>query len=164
MQDADSVWATLSSIPIGTLVAWIIVIGAIITALCTGAVKLYKLFVKTYRFKEEDNHLKQIMEDNTVAINNLMQSVERVEQKFDERIENVEQKLKEHDKTKLKELRHSITVDALRALSDGEIEPQMLSSLEDMFEDYDNRGGNWYVHDLMEKVRTLPIKTNNYEE
>ena len=51
--DTKSVWDLLSSIPIGTIVAWISVICAIIVALCTGTIKLYKVFTKHFKISIE---------------------------------------------------------------------------------------------------------------
>jgi hypothetical protein len=40
----------------------------------------------------------------------------------------------------------------------GEIEPMVLSTLEDIYETYTSLGGNHFVGDLMEEIRALPKK------
>ena len=68
--DTKSVWEILASIPIGTIVAWCIVIVAIISVLCTIVIKLYTAFEKTHKLKEENDNFKTLVETHTKQLAN----------------------------------------------------------------------------------------------
>ena len=145
--DTQSIWDLLSSIPIGTIVAWIVVICAIITVLCTGAIKLYKVFTKYKEMKDKD--LKQteviINHDNTLR-------------EIEKSLQSINKSLKEQKEVNLKQIRHTIVHTCEEALEKGEISINKLRSLEEMYEEYvEIFHGNGYVKTLMERVRKLPI-------
>lgn len=145
--DTKSVWDLLSSIPIGTIVAWIVVICAIITVLCTGAIKLYKVFTKYKEMKDKD--LKQteviINHDNTLR-------------EIEKSLQSINKSLEEQKEVNLKQIRHTIVHTCEEALEKGEISINKLRSLEEMYEEYvEIFHGNGYVKTLMERVRKLPI-------
>ena len=145
--DTQSIWDLLSSIPIGTIVAWIIVICAIITVLCTGAIKLYKVFTKYKEMKDKD--LKQteviINHDNTLR-------------EIEKSLQSINKSLEEQKEVNLKQIRHTIVHTCEEALEKGEISINKLRSLEEMYEEYvEIFHGNGYVKTLMERVRKLPI-------
>ena len=145
--DTQSIWDLLSSIPIGTIVAWIVVICAIITVLCTGAIKLYKVFTKYKEMKDKD--LKQteviINHDNTLR-------------EIEKSLQSINKSLKEQKEVNLKQIRHTIVHTCEEALEKGEISINKFRSLEEMYEEYvEIFHGNGYVKTLMERVRKLPI-------
>lgn len=145
--DTQSIWDLLSSIPIGTIVAWIVVICAIITVLCTGAIKLYKVFTKYKEMKDKD--LKQteviINHDNTLR-------------EIEKSLQSINKSLEEQKEVNLKQIRHTIVHTCEEALEKGEISINKLRSLEEMYEEYvEIFHGNGYVKTLMERVRKLPI-------
>ena len=145
--DTKSIWDLLSSIPIGTIVAWIVVICAIITVLCTGAIKLYKVFTKYKEMKDKD--LKQteviINHDNTLR-------------EIEKSLQSINKSLEEQKEVNLKQIRHTIVHTCEEALEKGEISINKLRSLEEMYEEYvEIFHGNGYVKTLMERVRKLPI-------
>jgi len=82
MQDTQSVWEFLSGIPIGTIVAWVIVICAIISALCAGTIKLYKIFTKYKEAKDKDEK-QQNLDKGEISINKLRS----LEEMYDEYVE-----------------------------------------------------------------------------
>lgn len=145
--DTQSIWDLLSSIPIGIIVAWIVVICAIITILCTGAIKLYKVFTKYKEMKDKD--LKQteviINHDNTLR-------------EIEKSLQSINKSLEEQKEVNLKQIRHTIVHTCEEALEKGEISINKLRSLEEMYEEYvEIFHGNGYVKTLMERVRKLPI-------
>lgn len=145
--DTQSIWDLLSSIPIGTIMAWIVVIYAIITVLCTGAIKLYKVFTKYKEMKDKD--LKQteviINHDNTLR-------------EIEKSLQSINKSLEEQKEVNLKQIRHTIVHTCEEALEKGEISINKLRSLEEMYEEYvEIFHGNGYVKTLMERVRKLPI-------
>ena len=74
--DTQSIWDLLSSIPIGTIVAWIVVICAIITVLCTGAIKLYKAFEKYKEVKDMNEKYKRTLEQQGEQLNDISGKVD----------------------------------------------------------------------------------------
>ena len=147
MQDTQEIWKFLSGIPIGTIVAWVIVIAAIISALCAGTIKLYKLFTKYKEAKDKDEKQQQIIEDH----DNTLKEIEQC-------LEDIKQSLSEQKDVNLKQLRHTIVHTCEDALEKGKISINKLRSLEEMYEEYtDVFHANSYVTTLVLRVRELPI-------
>lgn len=148
--DTNSIWSLLSSIPVGTIVAWGIVITTIITAICTGTIKLYKMFTKYTKMREENEEQKKIIkkhEETLEAIEKSLQSIQTT--------------LNEQKDVNLKQIRYLLVHACDGALSDGKITIEALRSMEDMYSDYITIfDGNGYVKTLMMKVRSLPVEGN----
>ena len=147
MQDTQEIWKFLSGIPIGTIVAWVIVIAAIISALCAGTIKLYKLFTKYKEAKDKDEKQQKIIEEH----DNTLKEIEQC-------LEDIKQSLSEQKDVNLKQLRHTIVHTCEDALEKGKISINKLRSLEEMYEEYtDVFHANSYVTTLVLRVRELPI-------
>lgn len=145
--DTKPVWELLSSIPIGTLVAWIIVITAIITALCTGAIKLYKLFTKYKEAKDKEQKQEEIIANHDKTLRDI-----------DETLKEIKKSLDEQKEVNLKQIRHTIVHTCEDALDKGEISINKLRSLEEMYDEYvEIFHGNGYVKTLVTRVRKLKI-------
>lgn len=152
--DTQSVWDVLSAIPIGTIVAWVVVILAIITAICTAAVKLYKVFSKYKELK--DRNEKQIAQ---------IQQHEELLKEINSVVESIKKTIMEEKEVQGRRLRHDITKRCNRAIEDGHITLSMLKSIDEMFEDYDKvYKQNHWVHQLVDKVHILNIIKDIYEE
>lgn len=145
--DTNSVWDLLSSIPIGTVVAWIVVIFAIITAICTGTIKLYKVFTKYKKIKDENEEQKKLLEEHGNVLKEVNDSLKTIKESLDEQKE-----------VNLKQIRYTIVHTCDEAIHDGEISAGKLRSLEEMYEEYvEIFHGNGYVKTLVKKVRELPV-------
>lgn len=145
--DTKSVWDLLSSIPIGTIVAWIVVICAIITALCTGTIKLYKIFTKYKEMKDKDKKQTEVIENH-----------EKILCEIDKSLKTMNKSLDEQKEVNLKQIRHTIVHTCEDALEKGEISINKLRSLEEMYDEYvDIFHGNGYVKTLVMRVRKLKI-------
>ena len=145
--DTKSVWDLLSSIPIGTIVAWIVVICAIITALCTGTIKLYKIFTKYKEMKDKDKKQTEVIENH-----------EKILCEIDKSLKTMNKSLDEQKEVNLKQIRHTIVHTCEDALEKGEISINKLRSLEEMDDEYvDIFHGNGYVKTLIIRVRKLKI-------
>ena len=145
--DTKPVWELLSSIPIGTLVAWIIVITAIITALCTGTIKLYKLFTKYKEAKDKEQKQEEIIASHDKTLRDI-----------DETLKEIKKSLDEQKEVNLKQIRHTIVHTCEDALDKGEISINKLRSLEEMYDEYvEIFHGNGYVKTLVTRVRKLKI-------
>ena len=66
--DTKSVWDFLSGISVGQIVAWASVLIAIITALCAGTIKLYKVFTKYEEIKRKDREEQKIIENHDAIL------------------------------------------------------------------------------------------------
>lgn len=135
-----------SSIPIGTIIAWVAFIGSIITAIVTGTIKLYKLFEKTHEMKEENIELRTMVKNHEEQL-----------KLIDDKLTSIQNNLSKREKADLKTLRYSIVRAGEEYVSIGRITIRQLRSLEELFEDYHDKHGNGYVTTLMLKVRNLPV-------
>lgn len=145
--DTQSVWELLSDISVGTIVAWIIVICAIIAALCTGTIKLYKAFEKYKEVKDKNVEQEKIIREHEKTLNDISKSLQDIQKSLDEQKE-----------VNLKQIRHTIVQTCEDALDRGEISINKLRSLEEMYDEYiEIFHGNGYVKTLVLRTRELPI-------
>lgn len=145
--DAQPFWSWLSSIPFGTIIAWVIGISTIIAVLCTGTIKMYKLFTKYKEAKDKDEKQEKAIaeHDNTLKEINVT-------------LKSIQNSLDEQKEVNLKQLRHTIVQTCEEALEKGEISINKLRSLEEMYEEYVKIfHGNGYVKTLVMRVRKLRI-------
>lgn len=144
--EAKDVIQTLSSIPIGTIIAWVTVIAGIITAIVTGTIKLYKAFEKTHEMKEENLEFRKMVKDHDEQL-----------KLINDKLSCIQDNLTKRDKADLKSMRYSIVRAGEEYVSMGKITIRQLRALEELFEDYHDKHGNGYVTTLMRKVRALPV-------
>lgn len=145
--DTKSVWDLLSGISIGTVMAWIIVIFAIIATLCTVTIKLYKVFTKYKEMKDNDERQKEIIENHDNTLKDIENTLHEIKDSLDEQKE-----------VNLKQIRHTIVHTCEEALEKGEISANKFRSLEEMYDEYTRIfHGNGYVTTLVGKVRELNI-------
>lgn len=145
--DSNSVWEFLSSIPIGTIIAWIIVIFTIIALICTGTIKLYQVFAKYTKLKDENEEQKKLLKKHDEVLNEVNDSLKKINLSLEEQKE-----------VNLKQIRYAIVHTCDDAISDGKISAGKLRSLEEMYQEYvDIFHGNGYVKTLVFKVRDLPV-------
>jgi len=145
--DTKSVWDLLSSISIGTAIAWITVILAIIAFLCTGTVKTYQLFEKYKAAKDKTERQDSIIENHDNTLREINDTLQEIKTSLDEQKD-----------VNLKQIRHTIVHTCEEALEKGQISINKLRSLEEMYEEYvDVFHGNGYVKTLVYKVRKLKV-------
>ena len=139
----QSIWDLLSSIQIGQVVSWIIVIGTILAALCTGTIKIYKIFTRYKEAKDKDESQQRAIESHEKTLKDIETS-----------LQNIQKALNEQKEVNLKQVRYTIVHTCEEALEKGEISINKLRSLEEMYEEYvDIFHGNGYVKTLMTRVR-----------
>ena len=147
MQDTQSIWELLSGIPIGTIVAWITVICAIIATLCAGTIRLYKVFTRYKEAKDKDEKQQKIIESHDDTLREIEKSLSAIQKSLEEQKE-----------VNLKQIRHTIVHTCEDALDKGEITINKLRSLEEMYDEYvEIFHGNGYVKTLVMRVRKLKI-------
>lgn len=144
--ETSDVIRTLSSIPIGTIIAWGAVIVGIITAIITVTIKLYKIFDKTHKMKEENLEFRQMVKKHEEQLGLI-----------NEKLSFIQENLSKRDEIDLKNMRYQIVRAGEEYVSVGQVTIRQLRSLEELFEEYHNRHGNSYVTTLMRKVRSLPV-------
>lgn len=145
--DTQPVWDSLSSFSVGQVVAWIIVIGTILSALCAGTIKLYKVFTKYRDMKDKEQKQETIIATHDNTLNEIKNS-----------LQDIKNSLNEQKDVNLKQLRHTIVQTCEDCLEKGEISINRLRSLEEMYSEYvDIFHANGYVKILVERVRTLRI-------
>lgn len=145
--DTQSIWDLLSSIPIGTVVAWVVVICAIFSALCAGTIKFYKAFEKYKKVKDKNEKQEKIIKVHEKTIEEIGKALTGIKKSLDEQKE-----------VNLKQIRHTIVHTCEDALDKGEISINKLRSLEEMYDEYiEIFHGNGYVKTLIARVRELPI-------
>ena len=145
--ETQPIWNDLFSIPIGTVVAWIVVIGTIITALCTGTIKLYRIFEEYKKVKDKNEKQEELIEGH-----------ERILEGINAALSEIKESLEEQKEVNLKQIRHTIVHTCEAALERGEISINKLQSLEEMYAEYvDVFHGNGYVKILVTKVRELRV-------
>lgn len=145
--ETQQVWDSLSNLTIGTIVAWTTVIIAIISTICFGTIKLYKIFIQYKRFKDKEDSQNQIIEHHEQTLKEIEMS-----------LRSIQKSLSEQKEVNLKQIRHTIVHTCEDALERGEISINKLRSLEEMYGEYvDLFHANGYVKTLVNRVRGLNI-------
>lgn len=141
--NTNEVWNVLSNLSIGTVVAWISVICAIIAAICTAAIKLYNIFEKYKMSKDKTAKQEEVIAQHNEAFAEIRAQ-----------LKSISEALNEQKEVNLKQVRHTIVHTCEDALERGEMSTNKLQSLEEMYEEYtDLFHGNGYVKTLMTRVR-----------
>lgn len=141
--NTNEVWDILSNLSIGTVVAWISVICAIIAAICTAAIKLYNIFEKYKKSKDKTAKQEEVIAQHNEAFAEIRAQ-----------LKSISEALNEQKEVNLKQVRHTIVHTCEDALERGEMSTNKLQSLEEMYEEYtDLFHGNGYVKTLMTRVR-----------
>ncbi len=141
--NTNEVWDVLSNLSIGTVVAWISVICAIIAAICTAAIKLYNIFEKYKKSKDKTAKQEEVIAQHNEAFAEIRAQ-----------LKSISEALNEQKEVNLKQVRHTIVHTCEDALERGEMSTNKLQSLEEMYEEYtDLFHGNGYVKTLMTRVR-----------
>lgn len=145
--DNSSAVEALSSITVGQIITWFSVLTAIITAICTGTIKMYKLFTKYREAKDRNEKQDEIIKSHDATL-----------KEIDATLQEIMKSLDEQKDVNLKQVRHTIVHTCEDAIDRGEISINKLRSLEEMYEEYtDIFHGNGYVKTLVEKVRQLKV-------
>ena len=144
--ETKEVVQALYAIPVGTFVAWCIVLIGIVSGAIALTIKLYKAFERTHEIKEENLEYIRMVGEHDVQLKEMNKVLQSILDKLDEQ-----------EKMEFSKLRFSIVRAGEEYLERGSITIRQLRSLEEMYEKYHNRHGNSYVTTLMHKVRLLPV-------
>ena len=137
----------LSSIPVGTIIAWVLVVSMIVGAIILGLKKLYKIFEASHKYKDESDAMKKMVQNHEAQLGQISNQLTCIQNSLDRQ-----------DKVELKRMRHDIVQAGENALANDSITIRQFRALEELYESYhDERHGNGYVSTLMKKVRDLPV-------
>jgi len=141
--DTKDVWEVLAQIPIGVLVAWVLVIITLIATIIAGIVRLYKVFTKVREVQDENEKYKAKIDGQEEKLDKILDDLNQIKKDLDEQKD-----------VNFKQVRYNIVHTCDNAIAKGEISAGKLRSLEEMYEEYtDVFHGNQYVSTLMHKVR-----------
>lgn len=136
----------VSNISIGTVVAWITIIGGIISAIVAGTIQLYKMFEKAHKLTEEQSEFRDMVKSHDAQLKIISNQISELQKSIDDQ-----------QRDELAKSRYDICRAGEEYLSNGSLTIRQLKSLEEMFDRYHTKHGNGYVTTLMRKVRTLPV-------
>lgn len=146
-------WNFLKDLSVGTVVAWVALIGTIIAGLCGIGVKLCKAIAQ---------HLKQ--EDEVSQRKAMLAEHDKMLQEMHKSIIEIKGFMEGQNDVNLKVIRHIIVTACETALTEKYISENKLRALEEMYEGYVNIfHGNGYVTTLMERVRQLVLDQNQQD-
>lgn len=138
--NSQEVWEVLGKIPIGTIIAWGVVIIAILGAINIGMTKLFGFFGFLQKRKEREENTKKRL------------------QRHDEMLANIDTTLQSINEAMRKSMRYDIVRECEAAIANNKIQQGQLRALEELYEAYTGVGGNQYATTLMKKVRQLPVE------
>ena len=145
--DTAAIWEVILNVPIGKLLAWIIVLASIITTIVTGTIKLYKIFSKVKDLKAADEEKAKMLNEH-----------DKILKDIDDRLGKIQDALDVQKDVNLKQVRYQIVHTCDEAIANGSISAGKLKSLEELFEEYTKVfHGNGYVKTLVIKTRKLPV-------
>lgn len=151
--DSEAIIKWLSSISVGTIVAVITAIGAVGLGIWKAISAIIHLYNNYEAIKEERDLLKQKVEDHDREIGEIKTQFDGAIGGITQQLAEIKSALDEQRETKIKELRHQITVAAETALANGTMTVREWTSLHEMVDIYvDKYHQNWYVKPLIAKV------------
>lgn len=143
----QSIVEELVKVPVGTIIAWVVVIAGILTSVSAITVKLYKVFSKYKEKADEYEGQKEELKKHAETLTSI-----------NETLQTIQSEMKEQVEVNKNQIKHSIVLACDKALSEGRISASALESLMELFEEYtDVFHGNGYVKALVDKVLRLPV-------
>ena len=137
----------LSRVPVGTIIAWVVVVAGILASVSALTVKLYKAFSKYKEKADEYEEQKRELKEHSEAFIGMSKI-----------LEDIQAQMKEQVEVNKNQIKHSIVLACDKAISEGQISAGALKSLMELFSEYtDVFHGNGYVKALVDKVLQLPV-------
>lgn len=151
--NTETVLKQMSEIPIGNIIAVITAVSIVCAGLWKIVAKILELYEGYAGVKEEREQLKQRLDSSEQEISELKSQFSEAISGITQQLTGIKQALDEQRGTKIKELRHSITIAGEAALAHGEMTVREYTSLHEMVNEYVNvYNQNWYVESLIAKV------------
>lgn len=151
--DTETVLNWLSNISVGTIIAVVTAIGIIGAGIWKVISMIIHLHDSYTEIREERDQLKQKVEDHDRELEDIKGQFAGAIEGITQQLSEIKYALDEQRETKIKELRHQITVAAETALANGTMTVREWTSLHEMVDEYVNKyHQNWYVKPLIAKV------------
>ncbi len=151
--DTETVLNWLSNISVGTIIAVVTAIGIIGAGIWKVISMIIHLHDSYTEIREERDQLKQKVEDHDRELEDIKGQFAGAIEGITQQLSEIKFALDEQRETKIKELRHQITVAAETALANGTMTVREWTSLHEMVDEYVNKyHQNWYVKPLIAKV------------
>lgn len=151
--DTETVLNWLSNISVGTIIAAVTAIGIIGAGIWKVISMIIHLHDSYTEIREERDQLKQKVEDHDRELEDIKGQFAGAIEGITQQLSEIKFALDEQRETKIKELRHQITVAAETALANGTMTVREWTSLHEMVDEYVNKyHQNWYVKPLIAKV------------
>lgn len=151
--NSETILDWFSNLSVGTVIAVVSAAGAVGVGLWKAASAVISLYKSYTDIREERDILKQKVEDHDREIVDIKDQFAVAIEGITQQLSEIKSALDEQRETKIKELRHQITMAAESALANGEMTVREWTSLHEMVDEYvDKYHQNWYVKPLIAKV------------
>lgn len=151
--DTESILAWLSNLSVGTIVATTTTAGIVGVGARKAVSTVIRLYESYTEIREERDLLKQKVEEHDRELENVKGQFAGAIVGITQQLSEIKFALDEQRETKIKELRHQITVAAETALAQGSMTVREWTSLHEIVDEYINKyHQNWYVKPLIAKV------------
>ena len=151
--DTETILNWLSNISVGTIIAVVTAIGIVGAGIWKVVSMIIHLHDSYTEIREERDQLKQKVEDHDRELEDIKGQFAGAIEGITQQLSEIKFALDEQRETKIKELRHQITVAAETALANGTMTVREWTSLHEIVDEYENKyHQNWYVKPLIAKV------------
>ena len=151
--DAETILNWLSDLSVGTIIAVVSTVGIVGVGIWKVVSMIIHLYNSYTEVRDERDQLKQKVEDNDREIDDLKGQFAGAIKGITQQLSEIKSALDEQRETKIKELRHQITVAAEAALANTTMTVREWTSLHEIVDEYVNKyHQNWYVKPLIAKV------------
>lgn len=151
--DTETILNWLSNISVGTIIAVVTAIGIVGVGIWKVVSMIIHLHNSYTEIREERDQLRQKVEDHGRELGDIKGQFASAIEGITQQLSEIKSALDEQRETKIKELRHQITVAAEMALANGTMTVREWTSLHEMVDEYVIKyHQNWYVKPLIAKV------------
>lgn len=151
--DAETILNWLSDLSVGTIIAVVSTVGIVGVGIWKVVSMIIHLYNSYTEVGDERDQLKQKVEDHDREIDDLKGQFAGAIKGITQQLSEIKSALDEQRETKIKELRHQITVAAEAALANTTMTVREWTSLHEIVDEYVNKyHQNWYVKPLIAKV------------
>lgn len=151
--DAETILNWLSDLSVGTIIAVVSTVGIVGVGIWKVVSMIIHLYNSYTEVRDERDQLKQKVEDHDREIDDLKGQFAGAIKVITQQLSEIKSALDEQRETKIKELRHQITVAAEAALANTTMTVREWTSLHEIVDEYVNKyHQNWYVKPLIAKV------------
>lgn len=151
--DTETILNWLSNISVGTIIAVVTAIGIVGASIWKVVSMIIHLHNSYTEIREERDQLRQKVEDHGRELGDIKGQFASAIEGITQQLSEIKSALDEQRETKIKELRHQITVAAEMALANGTMTVREWTSLHEMVDEYVIKyHQNWYVKPLIAKV------------